>query len=174
MKFAPAISSDPRLRNFTISRLVTYSSLSHWMGKSSRQRVCFLQPLHCLHLSLSGISVSGISVSGISVSGQQCGHVVLVGVCNSKLFYVYFDTINVSGDQDVNLRANSLAAELPVSDRESLPRALDVLASCVGESSGRADSGAHRTLADTGAVIAHVAFHHLVDFDTILRNAKWT
>src|SRR5262249_20562619 len=125
MKFAPAISSDPRLRNFTISRLVTYSSLSHWMGKSSRQRVCFLQPLHSLHLSSSGISVSG----------QQCGHVVLVGVCNSKLFYVYVDTLNVSRNQTVDLSANCLAAELPVSDREPLPRALDVFASCVSESS---------------------------------------
>src|SRR5262245_613257 len=130
MKFAPAISSDPRLRNFTISRLVTYSSLSHWMGKSSRQRVCFLQPLHCLHLSLSGVSVSGISVSG-----QQCGHVVLVGVCNSKLFYVYVDTLNVSRNQNVDLRPNCLAAELPISDREPLPCALDVLASGVRESS---------------------------------------
>src|SRR5262249_36447292 len=130
MKFAPAISSDPRLRNFTISRLVTYSSLSHWMGKSSRQRVCFLQPLHSLHLSSSGISESGISFSG-----QQCGHVVLAGVCNSKLIYVYVDTLNVSRHQNVDLRPNCLAAELPVSNREPLPRALDVFPSGVGESS---------------------------------------
>src|SRR5256885_153704 len=124
IRFAPAISRDPRLKNFTISRLVTYSSLSHWMGKSSRHRVCFLQPSHPLHLS-----------SGISLSGQQCGYVVLVRMRDPKLLYADIDTLDISRDQDIDFGAHGLRAELPVSDREPLARALDVFAGCVRESS---------------------------------------
>src|SRR5438128_1072546 len=47
-----------------------------------------------------------------------------------------------------------------------------MLASGERQRAGRANSCAHRGAAGTGAVIAHVALHHLVDLSKVFRHAE--
>ena len=65
------------------------------------------------------------------------------------------------------------------SRRQTASREWPVPAGCVHvlprskrERAGRTDGRAHRPLAGAGAVVAHVALHHLVDVAVVLRHAE--
>src|SRR5262245_43040625 len=76
--------------------------------------------------------------------------------------------------QHVHFGPHRLAAELPIADRHALPRTFDVFPRRERERSGWAHGGAHRPFADAGAVIAHIALHHLIDLGPILGHAERT
>src|ERR1043165_4165380 len=67
----------------------------------------------------------------------------------------------VAGYHDGNLCRNSLVAKLKLIRRHRhRPELVDLFARSEKQRLAWADGGAHGLLANTGAVVAHVAFHH--------------
>src|SRR5262249_9792780 len=110
--------------------------------------------------------------SGISIPHQQAGHVVLIVIQAGQLLHFHIHSLQVSRHQDIHPGLYNFSSELPFTDGDSLAGTLDLLTRGKAQRSGRAYGCAHGTLADAGAVVTHVALHHLVDFGLIFGNAE--
>lgn len=84
----------------------------------------------------------------------------------------YIHAFSSGGHHETNFGADRSVPENEFIDGSASPAGGDLFGGTVHEGLGWTDRGTHRLLADRSAVVAHIAFHHLINLGQVFGDSE--